>query len=147
MTSATTVTPEQLLASEPRFKQGTKTPFNREGDRKITYTWTIGEGPMWKQTEGENPLVTFEAVLEITHHKKDRRPARYTATLWQHVIDADGRTSVIFDGSNGLLVHTDANGAGRFSMNKLQAMAPYALRKLREAHAEPELDYFRPERV
>jgi hypothetical protein len=146
MTNATTVTPEELLASEPKFHQGLKTPMRPEANRTITYTWTVGDGPEWRETQGENPTVTYLAVLNITHHKG--RGAAYTATLWQEQIDSDGSRGVQVNGRNGLRVYTDFNRAGRFSLSKLQAFAPYALAVLRSKFDDPDvLAYFKPERV
>jgi hypothetical protein len=146
MTNATTVTPEELLASEPKFHQGLKTPFHKEGDRTITYTWTVGDGPEWRETQGENPTVTYLAVLNITHKKG--RGAAYTATLWQEHISGGGSRGTSINGRNGLRIYTDFNRAGRFSLSKLQAFAPYALAQLREKSNDPDvLAYFKPERV
>jgi hypothetical protein len=149
--STTILAPEQLLATEPKYHRGLKTPFRPEADRTITFTWVVGEGDKWKQTMGENERVTFLAVLSVTHNKKGRGAAHYSARLWQHQRDVDGSLEgCMFDAVNGTgFGLTDTNGAGRYNAVKLEAFAHYALKQLREQHAtDPQvLRYFRPERV
>lgn len=154
--TATTVTPEQLLASEPKFHRGLDTPMRREASRTITYTWATGEGDLWKNAAdyaGENERVPFFAVLTIDHHKKGRGAAHYRATLRQH--HGAGASMCIFDGRNGLHICSDTNRAGRYNANQLAAFAEYALTQLRERAEDPRpaaggadvLAYFKPERV
>lgn len=144
MTTATIAAPEQLLASEPVRRDGLKTPLRKEGDRTIKYTWTVGDGPLWR-TDHAGEQATFHAVLVVTHTKG--RNAHYSATLWQH--HGEAGSMCVLDGRNGYMILRDSAGAGRFSLNKLQAFAPYALAKLQgELKGEPEiLAYFKPERV
>jgi hypothetical protein len=140
----------KLLASEPKFHRGMDTPMRREASRTITYSWTVGEGDMWKQTVGPNERVTFRAVLTITHNKKGHRgAAHYSAVLWQHHVDAHGAEGVLFDAHNGLHVLMDTAGAGRYSAAKLAAFAKYALGQLQgpKANDERVLRYFAPERI
>jgi hypothetical protein len=141
--TTTILTPEQLLASEPKRKDGLKTPFNKQGDRTIRFTWAVGDG------ESFGEPVKFLAELSVTHHAKGRGPAHYSATLWQMTDDGSGCVGTTIDGRNGYMILRDSNGAGRFSLNKLQGFAPYALEKLRELAAnDPKiLAYFLPERV
>ncbi len=143
-------TPEQLLASAPKFHRGLDTPMRREASRTITYTWATGEGNLWRNAEQHNApseVVPFFAVLTVTHHKKHRCPAHYGATLRQH--HGEGASMCIFDGRNGLSIATDVNGAGRYNANKLAAFAEYALEQLQgPKSADPAvLAYFRPERI
>jgi hypothetical protein len=138
-----------LLMSEPPFPRGIDTPLRREASRTITYTWEIGEGDKWRNEDpsAANERVTFLAVLTITHNKKGRGAAHYSATLWQHQ-EASGMTSVVFDGRNGLGICTDTNRAGRYNANQLDAFARYALTELRSRITDERvLAYFKPERV
>jgi hypothetical protein len=137
-----------LLASEPRYHRGLDTPMRREASRTIKFTWDVGEGDLWKNqnTLAESERVPFFAVLTVTHNKKDRSAANYSASLWQH--HGAGASMCVFDGRNGLRVLTDTNGAGRYNANKLEAFAHYALAQLRERANDPAvLVYFKPERV
>lgn len=149
--TATTVTPEQLLTSEPKYHRGIDTPMRREASRTITFTWEIGEGDKWRNADPSTPneRTTFLAVLTVTHDKKSYRgAAAYRATLWQHQRNAGGGEGCIFDGRNGLHVCSDTNGAGRYNAGKLAAFAQYALTQLRQRGPDPQvLAYFRPERV
>jgi hypothetical protein len=139
----------KVLASEPTIKHGLSTPMRPDGDRTIKYTWQIGVGDLWKNADqylAESERVPFFAVLTVTHHKKGRLRANYSATLWQH--HGEGASMCAVDGRNGTMIERDFNGAGRFSLARLQAFAPMALAKLRERASEPEvLAYFKPERI
>lgn len=146
--SAADAAPAALLATEPEYHRGVNTEWQKEAERTITFTWTVGEGDKWKQTTGANERVTFDAVLNVTHNKKGRGPAHYSATLWQHQTGGSGMTGVLYDGHNGLRVLTDTAGAGRYNAAKLEAFAYRALTQLRAKSDDPAvLAYFRPERV
>jgi hypothetical protein len=149
MTTATTVTPEALLASEPKFHRGLDTPMRREASRTITYKWATGEGDLWKNPDqhlAASERVPFFAVLTIDHHKKGRGVAHYSATLWQH--HGEGGSMCAHDGRNGRRICTDTTRAGRYNADKLAAFAEHALKQLRERANDPAvLAYFKPERV
>lgn len=148
MTTITT-TPEQLLATEPKYRRGLDTPMRTEASRTITYTWSTGEGDLWKGSHlAASERVPFFAVLTVTHHKTGLRAAHYSADLRQH--HGEGASMCAFDGRNGLSVLTDTSGAGRYNANKLEAFARYALERLQgpEMNRDPKvLAYFKPERV
>lgn len=142
-TITATQTPEEIIASEPERKRGLKTPFNKEGDRKITFSWEIGTG-----VEFDEP-VKVTARLEVTHRKasdsRDRR-ARYQATLYRITKREGGLESIKFDGRNGTRVVDQTQGAGRFNADTLSAFANYALNIARGEIANAKVRvYFTPE--
>jgi hypothetical protein len=75
--------------------------MRREASRTIKFTWDVGEGDLWKNqnTLAESERVPFFAVLTVTHNKKGRGAANYSATLWQH--HGAGASMCVFDGRNG----------------------------------------------
>lgn len=141
MTVTAIAAPAEILASEPNRKRGTKSHFDKEGDRTYTFSWKIGETPHF-----DEPWSTC-ADLTIHHYKasESRRGAHYRATL-RRVQYGPKVTRTTFNGTNGDDVLISTEGAGRFNEAKFLAFVELALTTLRhKCECEPPLlRYFDP---
>jgi hypothetical protein len=146
MTVTTIAPPAEILASEPTRRRGTKSHFEREGDRRYRFSWKVGEKPHF-----DEPWA-ITAALTISHHKasESRSGAHYRATLRR---DEDGPNGIVrstFNGTNGDAVLAQFEGAGRFNEQKFLAFAEAALVSLRsqaqagEVRSARLLAYFDP---
>lgn len=141
MTVNTIAPPTEILAGEPNRKRGTKSRFQKEGDRTYTLSWKVGEIAHF-----DEPWSTC-ADLTIHHYKasESRRGAHYRAEL-RRVQYGPNVTRTTFNGTNGDTVLIQTEGAGRFNEAKFLSFVEVALTTLRhKCECEPRLlSYFDP---